>query len=363
MHPSLPAISGAAIGLLATAFPAAAQFGSPGNTDFSDFYPVVDFPNAQQENLTRIYSQAEKLVKQDLAYDFTYRCLWTRGTVYPGIGGAIGGDRFIKPRRVFDDLYFVGYASVSAWAIDTGDGLIIIDALYNGDEIERILVPGLQEFGFEMSDVKALLVTHEHIDHYGGAGYVQKEYGTPIYASEQAWDVMAGIVGAPTRDKTIGDNEELRVGDYAITAYLTPGHTDGCLSLMIPVTDNGEPHLAGLYGGGGVPSGPANKALQMQSFSRWADLAKKHKADALVSNHATQDQSLLKLEVLGARECKNDGPGHHKPGPGGKKEKNVKVKCSTRNPYVVGTGYYVRYLQAMSLCVEMVAARNGEDLP
>ena len=168
MHSSLTALSRAAIGLLATALPAAAQFGSPGHTDFSDFYPIPDYPNAQQENLTRLYSEAEKIVQQDLAYDFTYRCLWSRGTVYPSIGGAIGDDIFIKPRRVFDDVYFVGYASVSAWAIDTGDGLIIIDSLYNEDEIERILVPGLQAFGFEMSDVKALLVTHEHIDHYGG---------------------------------------------------------------------------------------------------------------------------------------------------------------------------------------------------
>ncbi|KAH8173020.1 metallo-beta-lactamase superfamily protein [Sarocladium implicatum] len=338
--------------------PTVAQFGSPGHTNFSDFLPVAEFPNAQQENLTRIFSEAEKIVRQDLAYDFTYRCLWTRGTLYP-IGATIGGDYFMKPRRVFDDLYFIGYASVSAWAIDTGDGLIVIDSLYNEDEIERILIPGLQTFGFEMSDVKALLITHEHIDHYGGAGYIQKEYGTPIYASEQCWDVMADIEGTPTRDKTIGDSEDLKVGKYALTAYHTPGHSDGCLSLMIPVTDNGTPHLAALYGGGGVPAGAENKALQMKSFARFADLAKKKKADALVSNHATQDQSLLKLEILDARSCKDDHAGHHKPGPGGKKDK---VKCSTGNPYVVGTDYYVRYLQAMSLCVEMVAARNGEDL-
>ncbi|KAL2202404.1 Metallo-hydrolase/oxidoreductase [Sarocladium strictum] len=353
MQASLFTFKSLVLGLLATGTKGNAQaIRPPGHTNFSTWWPVQEFPNAQQDNLTRLFSKADKLVKEDLTYDFAYRCIW-KNALYPEIGEVLGDDGFIKAQQAFDNLYFVGEVAVSAWAIDTGDGLIIVDALYNGDEIEKVLIPSLQSLGFEMSDVKGLIITHEHIDHYGGAGYVQEKYGTTIYASEETWKALDGIEGCPVRDQTLGDGDTVKEGDYAITAYHTPGHSPGCLSLMFPVKDNGKRHLAGLYGGGGVPSAAADKVTQMESFKRFSKLVKENKADVLLSNHGTQDRSLQNLAILDNRQCDEESCKHGI---------CKKGHCSAKNPYVVGTDYYVRYLETMSLCVEVTAARNGQDL-
>jgi len=48
------------------------------------------------------------------------------------------------PGKAFDNLYFVGSKWVSAWAITTSDGIILIDAMDNDDEAERIVDAGLR---------------------------------------------------------------------------------------------------------------------------------------------------------------------------------------------------------------------------
>jgi hypothetical protein len=44
-----------------------------------------------------------------------------------------------EPGKAFDELYYVGSAWVSAWAIKTSQGIILIDALNNGPEAERLI--------------------------------------------------------------------------------------------------------------------------------------------------------------------------------------------------------------------------------
>ena len=56
-----------------------------------------------------------------------------------------------------DNLYFVGLASVSAWAIDTSDGIILIDSLNNADEAEKYIVGGLKSLGLDPSRIKTLI--------------------------------------------------------------------------------------------------------------------------------------------------------------------------------------------------------------
>src|SRR6266404_5204801 len=47
------------------------------------------------------------------------------------------------------------------------------------------------------------------------------------------------------------DGQRLTLGDTTLTLYLTPGHTLGTISTLIPVKDNGKPHLAAEWGGTG----------------------------------------------------------------------------------------------------------------
>src|SRR5436190_5923905 len=63
------------------------------------------------------------------------------------------------PGKAFDNLYFVGSKWVSTWALTTSDGIILIDAMDNEEEAERIVEGGLKALGLDPSKVK---IHHRH---------------------------------------------------------------------------------------------------------------------------------------------------------------------------------------------------------
>ncbi|KAM5343751.1 hypothetical protein ACJ41O_012288 [Fusarium nematophilum] len=318
-----------------------AALGQGGPTDFSTWFNITEFPNAQAANVSRLQFEAQGLATGRLWYDYVHRCI--NAQKYPTISNNVQTPGWVTPAQPFDSLFFVGYSYVSAWAIDTGDGLILIDSLNNAEEAQRVIVPGLEAFGYTPRDIKALVITHEHFDHYGGAAWFQETYDTPIYASKAAWSGMKSLEDTPKEDKTLADGDVLKIGNTSIRVFLTPGHTPGTLSLIFPVYDRGQKHFAGLYGGGGIPSRAEDKTTQIQSFLRFARLAKKSDVDVLVSNHQTQDHTLQNLDILANRQCSDK-------------------RCSLPNPFVVGNEQYVRYLELMAKCVQLQAARQGQSL-
>ena len=99
-----------------------------------------------------------------------------------------------------------------------GDGRshLLIDAGISGRRIER----GLQELGHKTSEMKAILVTHEHIDHISGIGVLARKYSIPIYATEGTKQAVlhTKTVGSidPDLFHTIVPNETFRIGDLEI---------------------------------------------------------------------------------------------------------------------------------------------------
>nr|BFE83209.1 hypothetical protein GCM10020093_058100 [Planobispora longispora] len=69
---------------------------------------------------------------------------------------------------------------VLVYALELPDGVAIVDAGWNTDEAYDALAAGLKVAGFEMTDVKAVLVTHIHPDHYGLAGRIREVSGAWI---------------------------------------------------------------------------------------------------------------------------------------------------------------------------------------
>jgi metallo-beta-lactamase class B len=49
------------------------------------------------------------------------------------------------PGQAFDNLYFVGSTWVSAWVIKTSEGLVLVDALNNAAEAERLVEGGMRK--------------------------------------------------------------------------------------------------------------------------------------------------------------------------------------------------------------------------
>ena len=60
--------------------------------------------------------------------------------------------------KVFDNFYFVGQTEYSAWAVNTSDGIILIDTIYDYS-VEDEVVNGLKKLGLDPSKIKYAIVT------------------------------------------------------------------------------------------------------------------------------------------------------------------------------------------------------------
>jgi len=115
---------------------------------------------------------------------------------------------------------------------------IVVDP---GDDIARILGV-VARHGLT---VKAIVITHAHIDHIGGAQKLKLATGAPVYMNrndaelQKMMDVQAGWLGVRTPDAVVIDNDAkdggvLAMGATEFHVLHTPGHTQGSISLWIP---------------------------------------------------------------------------------------------------------------------------------
>ena len=251
--------------------------------------------------------------------------------------------------RAFDQLYYLGTPIVSAWAINTSGGIILIDTLDNSEEAQSYIEGGLKSVGLDPARIKYILLSHGHSDHYGGAKYLAEKYHAHILMSPVDWKLAARYaagpaqpgrpapVPAPTHDMDVVDGQTLTLGKTTLTLYITPGHTPGTVSAIFPVTDHGRPHVVSYLGGMGMASVDKNPAhggfaLLRSSMLRFGKKSLDAKADVLISCHPFMDDSWDK-----ARAVANHTSG-------------------STSPWVVGVGPVLRYYAATAEAVDAAEA-------
>ena len=243
------------------------------------------------------------------------------------------------PAKVFDNVYVFstknGWGGTTVWAINTSDGIVLIDTLWDY-AIKGEVEDGLKSFGLNPANIKAAFITHGHGDHFGGAKYLQEMYSSKIYISAPDWDLMerqakaaGGNQNQPLfkKDLTATDGQKFTLGDTTLTVYITPGHTQGTLSFIFPVKINGVTHMAALWGGTAISpnTGTDNLKQYSASVNRFMDLVKQNKVDVMLSNHNGFGQYFGKISAM-------------KPG--------------APNPFVVGTDGVLRFLQVLDHCAQ-----------
>ena len=169
---------------------------------------------------------------------------------------------FIAPFKIADDLYYVGDQLVCIHLIRTDEGLILLDAGY--PYAKHLLMESIIRLGFDPADVRWILLTHAHSDHYGAANEFRNLYGTKVALSavdaksvrEKPFRGVASFTNIPQNipviDRELEDGEVFSFGGKQIRCVLTPGHTLGVMSFFFDVTDGGATYLAGMFGGAGV---------------------------------------------------------------------------------------------------------------
>ena len=240
-----------------------------------------------------------------------------------------------EPVKVFDHLYYVGEKEYSAWAVTTTAGIILIDAIFDYS-VEDEVVGGLKKLGLDPAQIKYVIVSHAHADHAAGAKLLQERFGARIVMGEADYDLLdkQNPSWKPKRDIVATDGYKLTLGDTTLTLTLTPGHTLGTISTLVPVRDGGRPHVAAAWGGTAFNFGPDKERLRMyiDSSVKFRDIVQKANADILIANHTVFDGSKTKLPALAMR----------KPG--------------APHPYVIGPDAVRRYLVVANECAQAALA-------
>lgn len=218
----------------------------------------------------------------------------------------------IRATKVFDDLYYVGTLEYGAWAYDTPDGIILFDALDSPENAKLRIVEGLRSLGVDLARVKAVIITHGHGDHFGGATYLKQTLGVPLYASATDWITMqesasdprfpkawASLI--PAKDRIIADGETMGDVDHRITFRMTPGHTPGTISAFFPVHDRGNRHMVGLWGGVGIPVNRTSVVQYENSAKLFRVYGAKLGVDVGLTNHPHSDMALEHLADIERR--------------------------------------------------------------
>ena len=183
----------------------------------------------------------------------------------------------VPPFKIFDNVWYVGPGYVSCYLITTSDGLVLIDASEEPAMVMHV-ADSIQKAGFNLRDVKHIIISHGHIDHWGGVDRMREMTGAQVWATEEDWQLIeqaasragkdGSIPRAPKRDKIVMDGQTLTLGNTALKLYKTPGHTPGVTSIEFTVFDNGVPHKAYYSGGLGGRDGVRGFEQALASVER-----------------------------------------------------------------------------------------------
>jgi glyoxylase-like metal-dependent hydrolase (beta-lactamase superfamily II) len=93
-------------------------------------------------------------------------------------------------------LPWPGVPHCNAWALSAGDGVVLVDTGYAGEDGTRQLEYAMTQVGLGLADVRLLVCTHAHSDHYGLAGPIIDAAGCELWM-HPAWEHVRGVAEDP----------------------------------------------------------------------------------------------------------------------------------------------------------------------
>ena len=149
-------------------------------------------------------------------------------------------------------MYYVGSRGLANYLITTPQGHILINSDLEANV--PLIRASVEKLGFKFADIKVLLISHAHWDHNAASATIKQLTGAQYMVMDA--DVANVESGGktdfqyggnpdnrykPTKvDRVLHDGDHVKLGDADLVAHLTPGHTKGCTTWTMKVTDAGK---------------------------------------------------------------------------------------------------------------------------
>lgn len=217
----------------------------------------------------------------------------------------------IEAFEIYKNVYFVGSSRVSVHIVKTAKGLVMIDTGYP-DMYDQIL-SSMADLGLDPKDLCAIIHSHGHIDHIGCTIKLKEISNAKTYISVEDNEIVNGnrnlsgadFLGLPTPepfscDVLVKDGDVFDFGDVTLRCLLTPGHTEGVLTLFFTLEDG---TVAAMHGGVGMNSmqldwlNKYSLPLSLRDdFAKGIKRLRTEKVDLVLGNHPYQNDTPKLLE-------------------------------------------------------------------
>ena len=169
--------------------------------------------------------------------------------------------------RIAGNLYYVGSKGLANYLITTPQGHILINSDLEANV--PLIRASVEKLGFKFSDIKILLISHAHWDHNAASATIKKLTGASYMVMDAdvanvesggktdfQYGKSADNLYPPTKvDRVLHDGDQVKLGDAVLVAHLTPGHTKGCTTWTMKVSDGGKTYDAVIVGSPNVNPG------------------------------------------------------------------------------------------------------------
>ncbi|MFD3510017.1 MBL fold metallo-hydrolase [Nocardia sp. NPDC058666] len=88
----------------------------------------------------------------------------------------------MRHQQVADNVFTIAGTDVNMVLLRDGSDLTLIDAGWYGDA--ATIEKSIRALGHRPEDIRAILLTHAHLDHVGALNHLHRHYAIPVYTSE-----------------------------------------------------------------------------------------------------------------------------------------------------------------------------------
>jgi metallo-beta-lactamase class B len=185
------------------------------------------------------------------------------------------------PFRIAGNLYYVGSKGLASYLIATPEGNILINSDLEANV--PMISASIEKLGFHFADTKILLISHAHWDHDAGSAKIIRMTGAKYMVMDADVSVVEsggktdfqygntpGSLYPPAKvDRILHNGNEVKLGGAALVAHLTPGHTKGCTTWTMKVTDGRKTYNVVIVGSPNV--NPGYKLVRNPAYPQIAE--------------------------------------------------------------------------------------------